>query len=364
MPASRGRGTDPGRTASTIPRWPPGRRRPAPRDLPAPVRVGLGLEQLPGAVADQHVQRGPDQREGHGGGCHGGLANERYHAESGSVPGPPRGPRLSAPAAASARVRTPLTAGRRRFRVRPGTRAGRATSCSPPTGRRGGRLPGLQPVGGRPALGGCHQLERRGAVEVLADDVGVARVPGGLLDQVQQHPAHRPGVDVVGEPRGRPRGTGTGWPRSRSRPGPRRSRGRPPRSRRAARPASRPAPSGSRRRSRRHPRPRARVAASRCPSSCARSAATCLIRPPTLRCCCGRRRPGLLVGQAVGGDAAARAAAGRDRRAGRRARRQRGARFRASSGPFVWWCTTGCDPIVTPTGDKVRWSPEGQATQT
>ncbi len=41
-----------------------------------------------------------------------------------------------------------------------------------------------------------------GAVDGLADDVGVAGVPRGLLDQVQQDPADRPLLDFGGDPLG------------------------------------------------------------------------------------------------------------------------------------------------------------------
>jgi hypothetical protein len=63
----------------------------------------------------------------------------------------------------------------------------RGKSC--PCRTLGGRFPGLEPVGREPALGGRHELIHCGTVDRLADDVGVAGMAGGLLDEVQQDPA-------------------------------------------------------------------------------------------------------------------------------------------------------------------------------
>src|SRR5258705_10774220 len=64
-----------------------------------------------------------------------------------------------------------------------------------------GWSPGLHPRRGRPALGRGHQGERGGTVDRLAHYVGMAGVARRLLDEVQEHPADRPGVEVIGEPR-------------------------------------------------------------------------------------------------------------------------------------------------------------------
>src|SRR6185312_4738144 len=65
--------------------------------------------------------------------------------------------------------------------------------------------PRLHPPLDRPALEPGDQLIHRGAVDGLADDVGVTGVPRQLVDHVQDHPAHRPGILVLREPRDVPR---------------------------------------------------------------------------------------------------------------------------------------------------------------
>ena len=69
---------------------------------------------------------------------------------------------------------------------------------------------GCDPRRRRPALGPGHERERGRAVDRLADDVGVARVAGGLGDEVHQHPPYRPGVEIVAGTTARPAAPGTG----------------------------------------------------------------------------------------------------------------------------------------------------------
>jgi len=64
-----------------------------------------------------------------------------------------------------------------------------------------GRSPGLEPLGLRPALPAGDKLVHRRAVDSLSDDVGVAGVARKLLHEVERDPAHRPALDVLGEPR-------------------------------------------------------------------------------------------------------------------------------------------------------------------
>ena len=58
----------------------------------------------------------------------------------------------------------------------------------------------LRPVLLRPALGRGHERPAGGAVDGLADDVGVSGVAGHLLNEVQQDPAGRPD-DAARDPR-------------------------------------------------------------------------------------------------------------------------------------------------------------------
>src|SRR3954471_7853160 len=62
-------------------------------------------------------------------------------------------------------------------------------------------LPWLHEVVGRPLLRRGEQRDRRRAVERLADDVGVPGMPCGLFDQVQEHPANGPGLNILRKPR-------------------------------------------------------------------------------------------------------------------------------------------------------------------
>ena len=55
---------------------------------------------------------------------------------------------------------------------------------------------------GRPLLNRGHERERRRSVDRLADEIGVAGVARRLLDEVEQHPPHRPCIDIGRRPSG------------------------------------------------------------------------------------------------------------------------------------------------------------------
>src|ERR1700756_260945 len=65
--------------------------------------------------------------------------------------------------------------------------------------------PGLHPALDLPVLQPGDQLVHGGAVDGFPDDVGVPGMPGQLVDHMQDHPAHRPGLLVFWEPRDLPR---------------------------------------------------------------------------------------------------------------------------------------------------------------
>jgi hypothetical protein len=187
--------------------------------------------------------------------------------------------------------------GERRAQRHPRRRACRAAARST---RR--RRPGLHPVGRGPTFDRGHQWERGRAVDHLAHDVGMPRVARGFGDHVQQDPAHRPRVDIIGGTtalRAGPEPAGRVGDRPRWR---RRSLARPRRRDARRRRASRWARAGS--------SPRSRPGASSLGRSRCRAmsihprsvVATCLMRPPTLS---GRQlgvAARLLVGEPVGGD--------------------------------------------------------------
>ena len=87
--------------------------------------------------------------------------------------------------------------------TRPAERPGTSVGPGPQRGRDlvAGGLPRLHPGAGGPALGGGHDGVGGTTVDRFADQVGVAGVAGDLLDDVQEDPAHRPGVEVLRVPR-------------------------------------------------------------------------------------------------------------------------------------------------------------------